>query len=298
VVFNFCRTIIAPPCNGKMAGVIDDDFPDQCDAYGGNSTSEDIVAAREFNRQGDQEEGGLQLRYINGDTCVSDPSKKNSLVINLYCDHFDHEEKPQPSLVGLIDCEYIVKLHSRHACYKFTMNPFFRWIHKNENILGAVLIVIGVLVGLFGRPLFKPTICITTTLAFVVVSMLLTMSLFFNRDTKGSEGWIVFGVSFAIGCLIGLILAKLAKIGVAIIAAWGGFCLGLILYTSFVHKIEVDSHVVFWVFNVSLALGAGIISFIYFNPALIISTSIAGTYACIKGISFYAGGLPDEFELF
>jgi hypothetical protein len=34
-----------------------------------------------------------------------------------------------------------------------------------------------------------------------------------------------------------------------------------------------------------------------FDHAIIISTAIVGSYAFIRGISFYAGGYPSELEL-
>lgn len=194
-------------------------------------------------------------------------------------------------------CTERVKISSKHGCYKFTMNPLFKWLHKNSFIFGAVLILLGMTVGLFGKKLFKPTICLIGTFAFLVVSMLFVFSVFFNRDTEAWVGWIVFAVCFILGCIVGLLLAKLSKLGVAIIAGWGGFCLGLILYNSFMYKLDGDKRIVFWIFNISMAIIAGVLSIFLFDHAIIISTSIVGSYAFIRGISLYAGGFPDELDL-
>jgi Domain of unknown function (DUF4203) len=71
----------------------------------------------------------------------------------------------------------------------------------------------------------------------------------------------------------------------------------MILYSSFFYKIDNDKQVFYWVFNISLGVICGILSIWLFNHAIIISTSIIGAYALMRGISFYAGGYPSEFDL-
>ena len=172
-----------------------------------------------------------------------------------------------------------------------------RFLSKYSFVFGAFLIVLGFVVAVFGKPLFKPTICLVGTLVFVIVICLFVFSLFFTRNTPNWAGWVVFSISLIIGGLIGLLLAKLSKLGVAVLAGWGGFCLGMILYASFLYKLDGDKQILYWVFNVSLGVVAGILSIFLFNHAVIIATCIVGNYAFIRGISFYAGGYPSEFEL-
>lgn len=115
-----------------------------------------------------------------------------------------------------------------------------RFLSKYSFVFGAFLIVLGIVVGAFGKPLFKPTICIVGTLVFMVGLSLFVFSLFFTRNTPNWAGWVVFSISLFLGCIVGLILAKLSRLGVAILAGWGGFCLGMILYASFLYKFDGD----------------------------------------------------------
>ena len=241
----------------------------------------------------------MELRYTGGDSCpYTDGNTTYALRLDLYCDE-NYDTASTPKYVGVEDsgCTERVSIRSKHGCYKFTMNPLFKWLHKNSFLFGAVLILLGLTVGVFGKKLFKPTICLIGTFAFLVISMLFVFSVFFNRDTETWVGWVVFAVCFIFGCLVGLILAKLSKLGVGIIAGWGGFCLGLILYNSFMYKLDGDKRIVFWIFNISMAIIAGVLSIFLFDHAIIISTSIVGSYAFIRGISLYAGGFPDELDL-
>ena len=55
--------------------------------------------------------------------------------------------------------------------------------------------------------------------------------------------------------------------------------------------------VVFWVLIVGFAAVFAALSFFIFAHVLIISTSLIGSYAFVRGISLYAGHYPNEFTL-
>jgi Domain of unknown function (DUF4203) len=95
----------------------------------------------------------------------------------------------------------------------------------------------------------------------------------------------------------GLLLAKFFRVGVLVAAGWGGVTLGLILYNTFVYKIDGSSKAVFWIFLVVMGLVCGVLGFYFCWPAIIIATSISGAYAFIRGISLFAGGYPSELEI-
>ena len=122
--------------------------------------------------------------------------------------------------------------------------------------------------------------------------------MFLSRDSSETTSWIIFSVCGLIGIFVGLLLAFLVRLGVGVLAGWGGFCLGLILYNAFLYKIDNDAKVAFWCFNIGMAVTAAILSLFLFWHAIIIATSIAGSYAIIRGVSMYAGGFPDEMEVY
>ena len=53
----------------------------------------------------------------------------------------------------------------------------------------------------------------------------------------------------------------------------------------------------FWVVLSLFALAAAVASFFVYEHALIIASSIAGSYAFVRGISLFAGHYPNEFTL-
>lgn len=132
------------------------------------------------------------------------------------------------------------------------------------------------------------------TFAFILISSLTIFTLAFDRNSGEVAEWVVFGVCCVVGIFIGLLLAYLTRFGTAVLAAWGGVSIALMLYTSFVYKLDNDQRVVFWIFVILMGVVAGLLGYALYNHAIIFGTSVVGAYLLIRGISLYAGGFPDE----
>ena len=132
-------------------------------------------------------------------------------------------------------------------------------------------------------------------IGFTFLALLFMYSTFFSSNTSPVVGWITLGVSVLLGIIVGLILAKISRIGVAVLAGWGGVCLALILWSAVLYK--VNSQVVFWIVIVVFAGVCAVVSFFVYDHALIISTAIIGAYGFVRGISLFAGHYPNEFTI-
>lgn len=97
------------------------------------------------------------------------------------------------------------------------------------------------------------------------------------------------------GIIFGVLLAKFIKVGAAILAAWGGFALGLILNEAFMYRFEYSW--VFWTTNgVCMAVCAGL-AFKFLDQSVIFATATLGSYGLIRGVSCYAGHYYNEFTI-
>lgn len=219
--------------------------------------------------------------------------------LNLLCDpkkaDFDHNDAHDFEFVDTdAECMTTVSLKSYHACYRFSLGALWRYIESNSVLFGLILIGVGLFVGFFGKKLLKPTIFLVGAIAIILVLSVLLFTVFLDANSSSTTEWVVFGVSCAIGIVGGLLLAYLARFGVALLSAWGGVCLGLMLYSSFVYKIDNSTQWAFWVFVILMGLAGAALGYFLFNHALILSTSVIGSYFVIRGISFFAGGFPNE----
>jgi hypothetical protein len=86
---------------------------------------------------------------------------------------------------------------------------------------------------------------------------------------------------------------KFIRLGIFIVAAMGGYSIGLLLYNAFMYKIQ--SHTGFWCFTIGVALVFGVLSLFFFNHILIHATAIFGSFLAIYGIGLVAGRYTNPF---
>jgi uncharacterized membrane protein len=238
----------------------------------------------------------IRLNLTNGDLCPTNQNEYLKLSIDIICDKNATDAFPNATVIYQPDpCLVHLTMNSTSGCSVASINAIWSFLNKYVGLWGAILIVVGIVLCLFGRKLFKPTICLVGAGAFVFMSLLFFYSVFFNTNTKAYVGWVVLGISILVGTVVGLFLAKVSRAGVAVLAGWGGVCLGLIMYSAFLYKTE--SQAVFWVTICGFAVIFAGLSYFIFDHILIGSTSLIGAYALVRGISLYAGGYPNEFTM-
>jgi len=106
---------------------------------------------------------------------------------------------------------------------------------------------------------------------------------------------VVLICSAVIGIIVGIIMMKLQRIGAAILAGWGGFMLGLLINETFLYRQQ--SELWFWGLGISCGIIAALLTFVIYNHVIICTTAFMGAYLFWRGISLYAGGFPNEFDL-
>ena len=156
--------------------------------------------------------------------------------------------------------------------------------------------IIGLFMGFMGRKLFKVILFLGAVLLVVGLVLVIFYSTFLKENTASWVGWVVLGCSVLLGLLLGCLFVKLLKLGAFVIAAWGGFSLGLILYEAF-PMYKIDSQVFFWCFTLGLALICGLLALCLLDHVLILATSLAGAYFFIAGIGLVAGRFQNPFTI-
>jgi hypothetical protein len=112
----------------------------------------------------------------------------------------------------------------------------------------AFLVVVGFTLCFFGRALVRPTLFLLGIFIATLVIMYIFYSTFLKTDTKTWVAWTVLGGSVVVGLILGFIFQKFAKVGAFALAGWGGFTLGLILYTAFIRNLIGGSLAGYWAF--------------------------------------------------
>lgn len=161
----------------------------------------------------------------------------------------------------------------------------------------AIGIVIGFVVCFFGRKLWKPIFFLTGVLATVFIVLIIFYTTFLNNNTESWVGWTVIGGSVLLGLLVGWIFMKISKLGAFVLAGWGGFCLGLLIWNSFLY-LATSSNVLFWCFTIGVGVVVGILAIIFFDHIIILASALAGAYVFVAAIGIVAGRYQNPFTVY
>jgi hypothetical protein len=158
---------------------------------------------------------------------------------------------------------------------------------------GAAFIILGVFLAFFGRYLLKAAVFIAGTILIAFIILVVFYATFLGNNTASWVGWLVVSLAIIVGLVGGYFLAKYEKVDAALLGAWGGFTLGVILNETVLYLAK--STALFWCINVGLAIICAIAGFFAFNTVIMLGTSFVGSYVTARGISLYAGGFPNEY---
>lgn len=234
----------------------------------------------------------LGLQYTNNDS-----TPECSLLVGLIC----NKDMDGMTTTGLEDvvsntaCSYKTTLTSADVCPSFDLNALWTFLDEYSYIWGVLFIVGGIFLGFLGRKLFKAAVFMVTAILVVFAILLLFYTTFLEDTTEEWVGWTVLVCSILIGLVAGFFMMKLERVGAALLAGWGGFLIGVMLNEMVLYKAE--SQALFWCMSIGCALVAAVLSFFFYEHVLINMTAFGGAYMLIRGISFYAGGFPNEFTL-
>jgi hypothetical protein len=197
-------------------------------------------------------------------------------------------------------CATTLNVKSSGACgmaqARDDINAFWTWLSNNKIAMCIVFMVLGLFIGFMGRKLFKVIVFIAGVLLVVGVVLVIFYTTFLKENQATWIGWVVLGCSILLGLLLGCLLVKMLKLGAFLVAAWGGFSLGLILYEA-LPLYKIDSQVFFWCFCIGLALICGVLALCLMDHVLILTTSLAGAYFFIAGIGLVAGHFQNPFTI-
>ena len=197
-------------------------------------------------------------------------------------------------MVGSVELATIIFTGSK-ACPIVSADGLSTWIDEYWYLWGGVMMILGAFMAFLGRKLFQVTIFVCGMAFTTYVLMMCFYAWFFTSETEYWVGWTVLGVSALVGILVGFLLAKYMRFGAAVLAGFGGYCLGMFINTMVVYLASNNG--LFWTVAIGMAVVCAIVGFFAFNHAIILSTSFAGGYLFGRGLSLYAGGYTDIFTL-
>lgn len=177
------------------------------------------------------------------------------------------------------------------GCPVVNLYMLSKFIEQYKSLLGVLVIIIGLFMLTFGNKFLKVTFVITLIIASCSLALYFYYYLPINKS-RDFTLWIILGVGLIFGIVLGYFLIKIEAIIYFCIGGYLGFLLGNLLYAAiFIH---INSNVVLPITLVICILICGYISYKLSKHIIIVTSSIIGAYAVIRGASLYIGHFPNE----
>lgn len=235
---------------------------------------------------------GVALVYSDGAPC-GDNQEPASFRINMYCDETYALTEFAYGIQAHGDvCNPQVDVISYAGCSVLSISSLWEYLEQYSDYFGAAMILAGALLVLWGKKFIKPAIFFAGFLSTVVAGCLIYYAIYYDQNSQLADFWWILGGSIAAGIIVGLILSCFVKLGAAILAAWGGYCLGLIFYEGVLFHAHQEW--LFWVFTIACALICFVLAFKVFDEMCILGTVALGCYSLVRGVACYAGHYYNE----
>ncbi len=232
------------------------------------------------------------MSFLNGQPgCTSD--RNYGLIVNIQCNP-DAELFQNPTVVDVTDpCLPIVQFESYTGC-AIGISYLWTWITDNDWVMFSFALVIGLFLTFFGLKLYKPIFFLAGTLFTIGLILLIFYSTFLKSTTESWVPWVVLACSLLLGLLVGFIIMKISILGAFCLAFIGGYCGALLIWNTFLY-LTTTSQALFWSFTIGVAFICGILSLIFFDHVVILSSAMGGSFMIIAGIGIVAGGYQNPF---
>lgn len=235
------------------------------------------------------------FQYTGDETCQEDPTQKYSFDLKIYCK--DGDNPPAWKTNPDDPCRITIEWNSPEGCPIIKANAIWNFFHKYKEYLTPAVIIAGLFFLILGGYFVKISIFLIIFWTTLVAVLFVMYGIMLPFSTPDWVGWIVLIGAGVAGLILGTLLASFFKIGVFCVGCWLGGLLATCVFEMVVYKIS-NKPIVLWGMIAAFALVVAIISLKFLKIVLIVGTSFVGSYLIVRGVSFYLGGYPNEFELF
>ena len=157
------------------------------------------------------------------------------------------------------------------------------------------MIVLGIFLAFFGNSLIPIAVFLVATFMTAALILIVLYSFIIGPTIKTWLTWMIVSLSLLVGLIVGILLARTRKLYAVVVAACAGFMTGVLLNVAVLYLAK--SKILFWSVNVGLTVLCALLALVWFNTAILLSTSLVGSYLTARGVSLFAGGFPNEYTL-
>lgn len=163
----------------------------------------------------------------------------------------------------------------------------------------GVAILLGFIFAFAGYRYFSATLFLCGAAAAGFISFVVIDT--YQPDEQTSKPAVVLGVTLTLALIVGILCVYLRKIGTFLAGAAGAASAAFMLNAAVLNKFPApDALPGLWLYLAVVVLGliGGVLALKLERFVLVLSTSLAGSLACVAGIGHFAGHFPTSASSF
>lgn len=193
-------------------------------------------------------------------------------------------------------CNVKVIVAHESGCPVGKIMSLSKFMHDYPYIFGIILILGGPIVALYGRRFFPWVIGGIVSICILLGILVFCSVVGIMNTTAGAIVSIV--VAFIVAGLAGKLSMKTVWLAVGLLGLIGGFFVGSLIFTMFIAALGYGALWAMILFSVFCSTIFGFMSFRFSRAVVLISTSLIGSYAFMRGLTYFIGGFPQEAVIF
>ena len=241
---------------------------------------------------------GLKMSLAKGELCPWKEGKYFQITYEIKCNASENQMVLKFEDIEIEQCSYIIQGESAYAC---PVNDYYRlqqFFESNKYTISFVIIIVGILIALFGKKLFKLIAVLLVAIIIVAVVGIFVVDLIKGWFKEESSIWITLGITFIVGLIIGITLLKCIDATFFLVGAGFGYIIGSVIYEVIMLYVKWDAKIVYWITIILFIIIFGLLGIWVEILVTIVATSFIGSYAIIRGFSFIFGHFPDLYQIF
>lgn len=164
---------------------------------------------------------------------------------------------------------------------------------QEYRILVAVVVIIsGLIFAFLGIISSHVIVFVVGAVGMTCILLIIFYSLILGPKVERWLAWLIVSLSILVGLVFGYLLSIFEIFYSVFTSAAAGFLVGVLLEDAVLYLLQ--SKIVFWAVNLSLSLIGALMALAWYDVALILSTSLIGSFLTARGISLLVGGWTYE----
>jgi len=234
---------------------------------------------------------GLSLTYRNSG--VPCEAGQYEFTVKATCDA--SEQAPVFDTTST-PCNPTVILKSPEACPSFSLRPLWEFSQNYGEVFAIFFLTLGGFLMIYGGKKYEFTMFVAATFAVGTVFFMLFFMFVMPPNSPEWTVWLCIVICLGIGSTAGNFAKRNARSGVIFIGAVLGIFVGFGLYNALIYQVCENNELLgMWLTLMLSAIGVAMICIHFFDHAVIIGSSIIGSYFFFRGLSAFLGGYPNEF---